>query len=282
MKKNSNLKEFYVILSLILLILVGFVIYRLGSWPTIHFYKWHGLDTIDNPGDMIPLEDYKLSSNLMIISSEHPVDKSYTPSIMEYRETGVLMSEDITEEYGVLSDYIRNNMNNTLYIESSYRSYEDQERVLAEEGAEIAAQPGCSEHQSGLALDVYVMYFGGSAFTNSYVGKFINTNCGDFGFIIRYPAGKENITGFNYEPWHIRYVGMPHSKIITEGGITLEEYIDSLEIDNWYSYNNYLISRQNPDNLKIPSTYKNNDIKVSPDNTGYYIITINTDKLKGA
>ena len=107
-------------------------------------------------------------------------------------------------------------------------------------------------------------------------------NCGDFGFIIRYPAGKENITGFNYEPWHIRYVGMPHSKIITEGGITLEEYIDSLEIDNWYSYNNYLISRQNPDNLKIPSTYKNNDIKVSPDNTGYYIITINTDKLKGA
>ena len=274
MKKNNVFKHLITPVILMILILTGFVIYRLGNYPTIHFLKWHGLATAPDLGESVPLENYDLSPDLMVISPDYPLDEATIPEIVEYRSTGVLMAEDITESYGQLSDYIREHFNNTLYIESSFRSFEDQERILAEEGPEIAALPGCSEHQSGLSLDVYVMYFGGSAFINSNVGKFVNTNCGDFGFIIRYPLGAENITGFKYEPWHIRYVGLPHSKIITENNITLEEYIDSLTPDTWYSYGEYIISRRSPDSLMIPERYKDNDIKVCPDNMGYVIVTI--------
>lgn len=272
-KKTINISVFMPLVAIIL-VLTGFVIYRTGPFPTIPIYKWSGLKSASNVGKEIPLTDYELSPNLILVSSAYPLDESMVPEITEYRTSGVLMADIVTEPYGNLSDYIRANLNDTLYIESSYRSFEDQERVYKEEGAEIAALPGCSEHQSGLALDVYVMYFGGSAFINSNVGKFVNSNCGDFGFIIRYPRDAEAITGFAYEPWHIRYVGLPHSRIITQNNITLEEYIDSLNIGAWYSYDNYLICRQDKNNLTIPEKYKDCEITVSPDNTGYYIITI--------
>lgn len=274
MKKNGNYKEVYITLSLMVLILIGFVAYRVGPFPTIPLYRWHGLNKARNVSETVSIEPTELSYNLMLISPDYPLDESQIPNISEYRSTGVLMASSITEHYGLLSDYIRENLNNTLYIESSYRSFEDQQRVYNEEGPEIAAVPGCSEHQSGLALDVYVMYFGGSAFINSDVGKFVNTNCGDFGFIIRYPNGAEEITGFKYEPWHIRYVGFPHSRIIMNAGITLEEYIDSLKIGVWYSYDNYLICRQEIDSLCVPSQYADCSYEVSPDNTGYYIVTV--------
>ena len=276
MKKSNTLKALYITFSLILLILIGFVIYRLGPYPNIPIYKWHGLKKADNVGTLVPVENIEIVPNLMLINEDYPINENRVPPIEEYRTTGVMMAYTVPEAYGVLSDYIRATMNNTLYIESSYRSFEDQERIYAEEGPEIAAVPGCSEHQSGLALDVYVMNFGGSAFINSYVGKFVNTNCGDFGFIIRYPYNAQDITGFNYEPWHLRFVGLPHSRIIMDAGITLEEYIDSLEIDVWYSYDNYFICRQDAGNISIPEQYSDCAYDISPDNMGHYIITIFT------
>ena len=161
-----------------------------------------------------PSEDIAYSQNLLLVNNEHPLTSDFEPDIVFYRDTDVYMNSAITEDYGRLSDYIRENMGNRLYVSSSYRSFEDQERVYNEEGPEVAAVPGHSEHQTGLALDVYVMYFAGSAFIDSQVGRYVNDNCGEFGFIIRYPEGEEDITGFAYEPWHIRYVGQPHAEII--------------------------------------------------------------------
>lgn len=274
MRKNTNNTGLYIILTLMAAVLLTFAIYRLGPFPTIPIFTWNGLRKADVAGEMITPDSYELSPNLMIVSSEHPLDESMVPPIEEYRQTGVYMASGIRDAYGVLSDYIRTNMNNTLYIESSYRSFEDQQRVYNEEGPEIAALPGCSEHQSGLALDVYVMYFGGSAFINSDVGRFVNSSCGEFGFIIRYPLGAEDITGFAYEPWHIRYVGFPHSEIIMDNGITLEEYIDSLDVGVWYRYEDYIISRQSPESLTIPAQYAECPVQVSPDNTGFCVVTL--------
>lgn len=276
MKKKAINKSILVPIILMFVILTGFIIYRVGPFSTIPIFTWTSLDKAHNLGEMTPVKDYSPSYNLLVISESYPLKEDMIPNISEYRTSGVLMATEITEDYGVLSDYIRENMNDTLYIESSYRSFEDQERVYKEEGSSIAALPGCSEHQSGLALDVYVMNFGGSAFTNSSVGKFVNTNCGDFGFIIRYPLGAEDITGFAYEPWHIRYVGIPHSQIIMDNKITLEEYINSFEIGSWYKYDNYLISRQEPNSIEVPSKYKDYERTISPDNMGYCIVTINT------
>lgn len=92
-----------------------------------------------------------------------------------------------------------------------------------------------------------------------------------YGFIIRYPLFKKHITGIRFEPWHIRYVGLPHSEIIYKERLTLEEYIESLEVGRYYRFKNYYISRQQGEKLLIPSNLT--DVVVSPDNTGFYIIT---------
>lgn len=89
------------------------------------------------------------------------------------------------------------------------------------------APPGSSEHQTGLALDVSCpseSYELEETFALTPEGKWLNTYASHFGFILRYPKGKESVTGFPYEPWHIRYVGEPLAIYLSLTGLTLEEY----------------------------------------------------------
>ena len=118
----------------------------------------------------------------------------------------------------------------SLPLVSGYRSYSYQQELysgyVARHGKEAAdrfsAQAGHSEHQTGLAFDVgRIDYNLGS----TPEGIWLQNHCADFGFIIRYPSGKEDITGYRYEPWHIRYVGTEHAKAIMSQGLTLEEYL---------------------------------------------------------
>jgi zinc D-Ala-D-Ala carboxypeptidase len=121
---------------------------------------------------------------------------------------------------------------------SGYRSYETQRHLyyltVRNMGVEYAenyvAYPGHSEHQSGLAMDLVgpVSYsqLSTSDFGNTKEGKWVEKNAHSFGFIIRYPEGKEKITGYNYEPWHLRYVGIEAAREIKEKGLVLEEYIE--------------------------------------------------------
>lgn len=113
---------------------------------------------------------------------------------------------------------------------SGYRSYSYQMNLyngyVNKYGKELAdtfsAHPGCSEHQTGLAFDVGNI---DDNFGDTEEGIWLKENCAKFGFIIRYPQGKESVTGYKYEPWHIRYVGVEHATSITQQGITLEEYL---------------------------------------------------------
>jgi D-alanyl-D-alanine carboxypeptidase len=159
-----------------------------------------------------------------------------------------------------------------IYVASDYRTREEQMEILAESGSDVAAQVGCSEHEAGLALDVYAPYFGGESFLQSRAGRLVNEICSTYGFIVRYPLGKEDITGISYEPWHLRYVGVPHAELMTESGLTLEEYIEALRLGAWYEAGEYLISRQDPRAIRLPMTYKN--CQISPDGTGYVIVTL--------
>ena len=143
--------------------------------------------------------------------------------------------------------------------------------ALIREGEGVAAKAGESEHETGLGIDVYVKYYAGNGFLKSEAGQYVNKYCGDFGFIIRYPLLKEKETGFSYEPWHIRYVGLPHSRIIAEKSVSLEEYIESLELDCAYSYGDYIITRQDGEKVIAPSEYES--VTVSPDNLGNLIFT---------
>lgn len=113
---------------------------------------------------------------------------------------------------------------------SGYRSYAYQASLynsyVAQDGQELAdtysARPGHSEHQSGLAFDIGALDNG---YGNTPGGRWLNAHCADYGFILRYPAGKESITGYQYEPWHVRYVGKEIASRIMSQGITLEEYL---------------------------------------------------------
>jgi zinc D-Ala-D-Ala carboxypeptidase len=123
-----------------------------------------------------------------------------------------------------------------LLAQSGYRSYDTQVSIFAynaeQKGEEVAnktsSKPGQSEHQTGLSMDVTspeVNYELVEAFGETKEGKWLGENAHKYGFIIRYPKGKEEITGYKYEPWHLRYVGVEHAKKIHEQGITLEEYL---------------------------------------------------------
>lgn len=110
-------------------------------------------------------------------------------------------------------------------ITSGYRTEEKQRALYENNRAGTAARPGTSEHQSGLAFDVTTRYDAGG-FEDTEQFRWLSRNCWDFGFILRYPEGKESITGFPYEPWHYRYVGTEVARVIRENGWTLEEYCE--------------------------------------------------------
>ncbi|MBR5227097.1 MAG: D-alanyl-D-alanine carboxypeptidase family protein [Clostridia bacterium] len=120
-----------------------------------------------------------------------------------------------------------------LQVVSDFRTYSTQKYLynyyVGQFGVGYAsvmsAQAGHSEHQTGLALDISTVTLLNQSFGNTYEGKWLANNCAKYGFIIRYPQGKESITGYIYEPWHIRYVGTILAEKIAESGLCLEEYL---------------------------------------------------------
>ncbi|OLN23169.1 peptidase M15 [Domibacillus antri] len=127
-----------------------------------------------------------------------------------------------------------------LFAVSGYRSYERQEEILAAGAAADGeakalgsiAPPGMSEHQSGLAMDISSESNGfelNQEFEATAEGKWLKEHAHEYGFILRYPKGKEEITRYIYEPWHFRYVGKEAAAIIAENDWTLEEYFDNVK-----------------------------------------------------
>ncbi len=123
----------------------------------------------------------------------------------------------------------------SLYAVSGFRSYERQEAIFAynaslhgeEKANQFSARPGQSEHQTGLAMDVSspaVQFDLIEEFANTPEGKWLAENAARFGFIIRYPKDKTEITQYQYEPWHLRYVGIEAALEMAEQNLTLEEY----------------------------------------------------------
>ena len=212
-----------------------------------------------------------LCDSLLLVNSSYPLPDNYTPILIDLDGNKLYSNPDAAKGYIELKNVIKNKYGSSLYIMSSYRTPDEQKDIIESEG-EYAAEINESEHLTGLAFDVYVKYYAGMGFLDSDEGKFVNSSCQDYGFIIRYPYYGEKITGIPYEPWHIHYVGKPHAKIIMENKLTLEEYIDSFVPGASYFYEGYYISRQSGNKgFSVPKGIS--DIVISPDNTGYYFIT---------
>lgn len=125
----------------------------------------------------------------------------------------------------------------SVWAVSAYRSYRRQKELYdrayfrahgtSPSQPVYVAPPGCSEHQSGLAVDVscpQIRYGLEDTFADTPEGLWLAEHCWESGFILRYPKGRESVTGYQWEPWHLRYVGRDMAELLMKRSLTLEEY----------------------------------------------------------
>ena len=286
-KLMKNKIKWFIVFCIIALVITGAFIYKNSHYVYI-FGEYLGVNsneialTPTQPTNTAQFTLDELKTNdkvtfdqsLMLINTDHPLPDNYSPELSWYKDSELQMNTAVGSAYEKLAKAVESETKSKLFISSAYRTQQEQEDEF-EADPSTAVKPGMSEHQAGLALDVYVQYYAGFGFIKTEAGQFVNSNCWEYGFIIRYPSFGKDKTGIKYEPWHIRYVGMPHAKIIYNNHITLEEYVFSLEDGVWYEVNGYLISRQNLSKNNTLNIIENgSNIVISPDNTGSYIITL--------
>ena len=183
---------------------------------------------------------------LMVVNKENKLSKNFIPKDLVLVPTIIKGSVDVDRKIYLnkvvatkwleLKKYM-DNLGYSIDISSVYISYEYQEKLLSkfvekkglEEALRIAALPGTSEHQTGLCFDYEKVYFEEDKMKTGLKEddieyKIVKDIAYKYGFIIRYPNGKEKITGYKFEPWHLRYVGIQNAKEIYENDLTLEEY----------------------------------------------------------
>lgn len=174
------------------------------------------------------LDKYYIQKNLIIIDEPtgEKADKTYKNMLAKEAYIAFKEMQKEALEYGY-----------KIFVDSSYRSYEYQEQVykqsILKNGIEYTTKycaiPGASEHQTGLACDIIVCREGQMIEEPTETDEeliWCMKNCYKYGFILRYPKGKESITGYNFEPWHYRYVGKEISNYMKSNKInTLEELV---------------------------------------------------------
>lgn len=173
---------------------------------------------------------------LMIVNKHYKIENNYKPGnlVTVLSEHGYpnKIRADVYEEFKKMYNAAKND-NVSIFIASPYRSYSDQNALYTyyvntdgkQNADTYSARPGFSEHHTGLAMDLIPEYgLDLDTFENSDGFKWMQENAYKYGFILRYPKGKEDITGYDYEPWHYRYVGVEVATKIHDLDITFDEY----------------------------------------------------------
>lgn len=196
-----------------------------------------------NPKEVIPKKD--LPWNLTLVNFENKLAEDFEPKEVAEADNGYVTDARIADAAKKMISDARAKDNVRIIALSGYRDYEYQKELFdnkverlqqekgysvskaREEAATVVAVPGTSEHQLGLALDLvdarHVKLNESQENTAAY--KWLYKHCAEYGFIVRYPNGKTDITGIIYEPWHFRYVGVEAATYIMENNLTLEEYL---------------------------------------------------------
>lgn len=172
------------------------------------------------------VETMKVVKDILIVNKTYGLPEDYNPG------------EDIeaVEQLNKMIKGAKEDIGKKIMSVSGFRSYDYQkglyERYVNRDGEEKAsmysAKPGHSEHQTGLAFDIGGVdqkHWVSDSFADTEEAKWLKDNAHIYGFILRYPKDKTDITGYKYEPWHFRYVGVEHATNIYENNLTLEEYL---------------------------------------------------------
>lgn len=177
--------------------------------------------------------------NLLLVNKQYPVheegvtadvvnlfrDKELSQGYVVLDKT-IRLSKGVAQKFQTMVNAASKEGVSAFMISSGYRDNKEQSQLYKSMGADYALPAGHSEHNLGLSLDI------GSTQTEmnrAPEGKWLQKNAWAYGFILRYPKDKTEITGIQYEPWHFRYVGLPHSAIMQEKNFTLEQYLDYLK-----------------------------------------------------
>lgn len=201
-------------------------------------------DTVIDDGDIESEEVYDSKNDILVVNKVFTLGSDYVPEDLvevNVRFSGADSTKYMTEEAAkALEEMFEAAKEDGINLigRSGYRSYTTQQATFnskvnqwgLEQAEKFSARAGKSEHQTGLAMDIISTEFQklhtDFQYTDSY--QWLIENCADYGFILRYLKGKSDITGYNFEPWHFRYVGVEHSKEIMDSDLTLEEYTGKL------------------------------------------------------
>lgn len=181
--------------------------------------------------------------NLLLVNKQHPIPENYELRLGAVSASMQCDERVIPEMLQMMAAAKEDQV--TLMICSPYRNADRQtmlfERKIRKymskgysylDSYQLSSQavtlPGSSEHEIGLAFDIVTPSYVSldENFENTEAGKWLAEHCTEYGFVLRYPKGKEYITGIEYEPWHFRYVGKPAAKIMSEQELCLEEFTD--------------------------------------------------------
>ena len=163
--------------------------------------------------------DVTYIDGILIANKTYALPSTYNPGVDPVAKAALQKMFDAAKSDGL-----------NLFVQSGFRSYATQKRIYnnyvsrdgAAEADRYSARAGHSEHQTGLAFDINKIDL---SFEGTPEAIWLASNCHKYGFIIRYPAGKEYVTGYMYEPWHIRYLGVETATAVYNSGLCLEEYL---------------------------------------------------------
>ena len=187
--------------------------------------------------------------SLVLVNALHPYDDAAARvvSVYDYKTAGYFVKDRLVcvcelamfPLNDFLGDFARQTGREDLNVVAGHRSFDDQQAIydsaVAEKGQDHAdayiALPGYSEHHTGLAVDLDT-YDPGTGLSYGFTGegpyRWLSEHAGEYGFVLRYPADKQDVTGIAYEAWHFRYVGVPHAACMAEQDLCLEEYLTFL------------------------------------------------------
>lgn len=232
-------------------------------------------------------QDQVYEGNLVLVNQEYPVkEEAIRPDIVPIVQHAELLdgyavmdgrvqlSKEVARRFVTMIAAAREDGVSHFIINSGFRGFDEQAELYEQKGSDYALPAGYSEHNLGLSVDV------GSTqmkMERADEGKWLAEHAWKYGFVMRYPKNKSDITGIQYEPWHIRYVGLPHSAIMQKNDWVLEEYLDELkeqkkitaEVDGKkYEVSYFDYSRK----LTIPIP-ADGEYELSGDNQGGIILT---------
>ena len=187
----------------------------------------------------VAMPDKAVDGTIFLINRQHEISEAYVPDIRKVNVYG--MSQSMRDDAATALEEmfaVAKEEGVSIASVSGYRSYSKQGTIYARKKATtgsaqkadmLVARAGTSEHQLGLAMDVAQKGSSqlNSGFGKTKAGQWVNANAHRFGFIVRYQEGYEEITGYSFEPWHVRYVGKEHAQAIFEANVPMEIYVSA-------------------------------------------------------